>query len=463
MKYWFSIQAQKWGIADAQSSAVTWRDPWNDEVASLFAPVMDMACPVLLNTTMPGAPVFLAAVLADVAYGEDEGALKLTAGGQGASWPAAVLSAAGELAERLSLWSLGADDPRVYASINRAAQPEVNGSVSMGKLLGFSRQQEQDLCQNYAALNRLWDGQKINWNQLEQRCVLVTDLSDGARYAVPAYGVLMGEGRGLGLSGLSLTSTSGTAVWSDKQEALRRAVHEIVERDSIARAWYNRLWITRLEEPFYSQFIHINEANYLKDRERRTSIFSVETGFKTYVALTISQDRDGFGACAGSATARTFADAVRSALHEMFQAERSLSLMEQNAQKADPSAEVPFTLRYARSVRIDEDWQLAGVPQTDPGTLDAEFGSDELVESCLGQGIRLYAFDATRPDIQVPCMKVLSPDLCSWQPRFGKARLYSGLSSSEDGKGYDPRDWEEGTPARAVREAAFARRPFPFL
>ncbi|WP_417668837.1 YcaO-like family protein [Roseibium sp.] len=444
-----------WGAAQWYGGQFEFRSPWSVGALELFAGVLDLCRLQVLETTLPGAPICMIAVLADTAMcstkGGDAGTgedLELVAGGQGLSRSEALMSAIGELAERLSLWSMGPDDPRVFGRKNSGQD------MPLAPFIGLSDRQAADLRQRYPALVADADGDGINWNALSRRRVATTSwLTQGAQGRrvsnLPAFGVLMGEGKGLGLGGLNLVSTSGTAVWSDREEAARRALLEVVERDAIGQFWYNRLGITRIDEAIWRDLIHRNCFEYVTERHRKTDFYAVDTEFSTHVVAAISREPNGLGACFGSAARRSVPQAIMSALGELLQSERSLALSVQAHMAGGGNRVLPAAVQYASAVNIDEDLKLSAAAAADAVKLERDYSAEALLESCLQRGIRLHLFDATRPDLDVPCAKVLSQDLCSWLPRFGKRRLFEGVLA---------RGWRD-TP---LCEDDFELRPFPF-
>ncbi len=395
--------------------------PWTSELIRLFAPVLDACALTVLDISPPGAPLVQLAGLADQEQPETAtetvSVRKLVAGGQGESRSAAMLPLMGELAERLSLWSLGPDDDRIRSE---CAGLEI---LDFGEVLGFSADQERDLLSAYPDLRSVFDGQRLNWNLLFDRHVEVWSLSTGKPLSFPASGVLFGESQGLKLGGLNLTGTNGAAVWSDREGARLKALEELVERDAVARFWYNRLGITILDSLIWPDFIHRKHVDYLLERERITTFCLLETDFEAHVVAAISRERTGLGACFASSASRTLGDAMLSALGELFQAEHGLALAAKMRANGSQAARMTPALTYAQQVNIDRDLQLHDVESADARGMRRHFGQSALLDSCLGSGIRLFSFDATSSQLDIPCMKLLSPDLCDWQPRFGKARL----------------------------------------
>ncbi|WP_417689674.1 YcaO-like family protein [Roseibium sp.] len=435
----------EWGAADWCKEGFGLTPPWTEATLALFAPLLDLVQIKVIDTTLPHAPVEMVAVLAELdqahALPAEIETLELVAGGQGDTKAEALLSAFGELAERLSLWTSGENDPRVFRT---GACPE----LELGPVLGFSVRQELELAQTYRGLSTVSSSGGIDWNRLCDRRVQVREVGSGRASAVPAFGVLMGEGRGLGLGGLGLVSTSGTAVYDSHEEALRRAVEEVVERDVVSQAWYNRLGITVLESMFWQEFIHRNPCDYLQNRPRRTDFLILDTDLATHVVLAVSREPDGLGACVGSAAGRSVGEAMASALGELLQSERSRSLAVRSAQSLD-FPQWPADVRYGATVDLDKDLGISAFPEADLRELAKTHATDDLIDSCLEKGLGLYAFNATRADIGIPCVKVLSGDLCSWQPRFGKARLFEGVV-------------RRGHADEPLPESILSARPFPF-
>ena len=61
-------------------------------------------------------------------------------------------------------------------------------------------------------------------------------------------------------------------------------------------------------------------------------------------------------------------------------------------------------------------------PSTHPKTASAALQA--CIRIAADHGIEMLALDQTRPDVDLPVARVLAPDLCHSEPRFGVARLY---------------------------------------
>lgn len=428
-----------WGAAeDVPEGRVRFVAPFCRASLALFAPLLDSLRPELFDIAAPGCPFVLKAAFPGVGARlpavPDAVMRSVVSGGQGLSPAAAVLSCLGELAERASLLRRGAEDPRVFKE-----EPGVH-ERPLGPILGFSRKQEAALMAARPNLPPVTgeDG-SIDWNRLESGRVRLRDLASGEDLALPACGVFVETDPGAPAAGLGLGSTIGAAVWTEAEGARRAALLELLERDTVARAWYNRLGITSLSSRFWSQVLTEEAAAFLQGRARITRILVLDCDFDAHVVAALSHDDQGREAAFGSAASLALPEAAESAVREMIQSERSHEFA-RKAWEAASSGKggsggkrkpLPPPLAYGASVDIRQDLSLDGVPSAEvvPSRV---YRPDEVLEGCLSRGIRLYEFDATAPDLRIPCIKLLSPDLCTWQPRFGKARLFAGGSGEAD-------------------------------
>lgn len=412
----------------------------------LFSKLVEVFCPTLKFIPLRECPAHFCTGMVELSSAGDAGRRQvLVAGGQGDSPGKAALSCLGELSERVSLFSMGRVDPRV------ASCSDLAKDLDLAPFLGFSVEQERYLRDQNPKLNSGHGGNRVPWNSLSERRVSVTCLRSGASANLPAYGVLFGERTHADLSIPGFLTSSGTAVWSDLVTATQKAVFELAERDAFAQAWYNRLGITRVPEHRWDDFFSEKLSQFLNERLRTTGLYRVQTDLGTHVLAAISHDKNGQAACLGVAASAVAREAACSAVLEMLQGELALELaaLSYRADLAKGNASMPGALRTAAKLRITSDLGLADLPVADMGALSEDFEPGALEASCRERGIDLWRFDATRPDIDVPCARVFSPQLCSWQPRFGNKRLYGGVI--DRGLAVHPRE-----------EAEFASRPFPF-
>ncbi len=417
----------------------------------LFLKLLSSFSPRLVPMTRPGCPVhFCTGLLKSSEPDAKEvpaAGAPIPAGGQGDIVSIAAISCIGELSERLTLCSIGISDNRIFNYDKK--QPQVD----FGRLLGLSEAQAS------VALGRLrlgWDLSRVNssdWSSLSDRRVRLRNLQTHEEAQCLSLGILFNEADDVTGLRLPFASSVGCAVWHDLEGARARALLELVERDAVAQAWYNRLGITSLPEGYVREMLPPDLVQYLDDQPREWELLHVDTDLPVQVVICVSHDGYGRGSAFGSSAGWDTAQACTSAIQEMLQSENALSLMDKSYPASHGAKEalrsLPRQLAYARERVIFEDLPLQGAVATRLEVLEKTSTFESLLQGCFDREISLWEFDATRQDLAIPCIKLLSPELCSWEPRFGKKRLFDGVV-------------ERGLRDIPASEAEFSARPFPF-
>ena len=423
-------------------------------VLSLFAPLISGFDITLKPVRLPDCPVHFCTGIVRVETGAGSSPLAETvavpAGGQGATAARAAIGCLGEMAERISLFRAPGADPRVRTLSSDAPD------FPLGTFLGLSKDQERQRLNTVAKRTAGQPHGKSGWNAVSDSRVRIESLDGDAAALLPALGVLINGAGPAEATGSGLVTSSGMAVWRDVEGATQRALLELVERDAMAQAWYNRLGTTLIESQFVHRICADSLVRFLTGRARATSFFRIDTDLPVHVAAAVSHKGDGFAAAVGVSAAFNIGDACESAAHEMLQNEISLELMERayplsGHEKAVDEAprRIPSALRYARETSIMDDLRLDAAALSPQGELERRYAPNGLLEALGARGFDIWKFDATRADLNIPCIKLLSTDLCGWEPRFGKRRLYNGVV-------------ERGLAQAPLTEADFAARPFPF-
>lgn len=417
----------------------------------LFSKLLFAYSPRLVSMPRVGCPVHFCTGLLKPQAGavaeEQRFLASIPAGGQGDSDAIATLSCLGEMSERLSLCSLGNSDNRVRRY--DVEQPEVD----FDSLLGLSDSQAK------VAFGRLGLAEvsardvSPKWSRLSDRRIHLRNLQTGEAAQCPSLGVLFRETDEVAGIRLPFASSVGCAVWQHVEGARERALLELVERDAVAQSWYNRLGITSISEEALREILPPDLLLYLASQPRSWGLYHVETDLAVQVVIAVSHDGYGRGCAFGSSAGWDITQACVSALQEMLQSENALSLMDRaypaNGGKTGTPLSPPRQLSYARERVIFEDLPLQDAIAAGEKTIQTTSTFEALLQSCFDRGIGLWEFDATRQDLEIPCIKLLSAELCSWEPRFGKKRLFNGVV-------------ERGLRESPATEAEFASRPFPF-
>jgi ribosomal protein S12 methylthiotransferase accessory factor len=217
--------------------------------------------------------------------------------------------------------------------------------------------------------------------------------------------------------------SNGCAAGNTLEEAIVQGFLELVERDSYAIWWYNKLQrpevdLDQLDDP-YIRDLRIQ----LAETGRRLWVLDItsDLGIPSFIALAHwtenSQEFIEFGSGAHFDT-RIAALRAMTELNQFL----SIGLMTgRNAEKTNHDGS-PFRLRDHTYLTP------SGSPVVRPGSKFGQFDKREQVIACMGlakrEGLDFLVLDQTRPDIDVPVARVIVPGLRHFYRRFAPGRLY---------------------------------------
>jgi len=229
------------------------------------------------------------------------------------------------------------------------------------------------------------------------------------------------------------SDSNGNAAGNSLEEAILQGFLELVERDSVAIWWFNRLVrpgvdLDSFDEPYFHR-LH----SYYRSLGRELWVLDLtgDLGIPAFAAVTRRTDvatediTFGFGA---------HLDAKLGILRAVTEANQSLPIV--LPRHADPRA--PFAtddedaLTWLRASRLDNRRYLApapGAPRRAPDYAPARFDDlrDEIsccVRIAAEHGLETLVLDQTRPDVGLSVVKVVVPGLRHFWARFGPGRLY---------------------------------------
>ncbi len=232
--------------------------------------------------------------------------------------------------------------------------------------------------------------------------------------------------RGPGVEQVPPADSNGCAAGNTLEEAIVQGFLELVERDSYAIWWYNRLQRAKVDlgqlDDSYVRDLEIQ----LAETGRRLWVLDVtsDLGVPSFVAVTHwmenSQEQIEFGSGAHFDTRI----AILRAMTELNQF-LSIGLMGGRAAEKtchDDSGEL----------RLGDHPYLApsGNPLVRPdfGSKFGRLDKREQVMACVRlakrEGLDFLVLDQTRPDIEVPVVRVIVPGLRHFYRRFAPGRLY---------------------------------------
>jgi ribosomal protein S12 methylthiotransferase accessory factor len=220
--------------------------------------------------------------------------------------------------------------------------------------------------------------------------------------------------------------SNGCAAGNTREEAIVQGFLELVERDSYAMWWYNRVQRPEVDLSGFDDSYVRDLQIQLTETGRRLWVLDItnDLGIPTYVALSQSaengQDFIEFGS--GS-----HFDPRIALLRSLTELNQFLSIGLMGLRSTETTSEDGSGL-----LRLADHPYLT--PNGDPPVrpdLDSKFGRldrREQVLTCMNLvkqlGLDFLVLDQTRPDIEAPVVRVIVPGMRHFYRRFAPGRLY---------------------------------------
>jgi ribosomal protein S12 methylthiotransferase accessory factor len=225
--------------------------------------------------------------------------------------------------------------------------------------------------------------------------------------------------------------SNGNAAGSSLEDAIVQGFLELVERDGVALWWYNRLRrpavdLDSFREPWFDRIrsvhVQLRRAMWVLDL---TSDF----GIPTVVAVSRRTDKPAEDILMGFGAHFDPKIAVQRALTELNQFLPAVI----NVDTAGYANDDEFQLAWWRTATVATQPYLvpdAAQPArnrssydnlSSPDLLDDLHTAQSLVEA---RGMEFLVLDQTRPDLELPVVKVIVPGMRHFWTRFAPGRLY---------------------------------------
>jgi ribosomal protein S12 methylthiotransferase accessory factor len=211
---------------------------------------------------------------------------------------------------------------------------------------------------------------------------------------------------------------NGHASGNCLEEAVLHAFLELVERDSVAIWWYNRLNRPRVDLASFAQPYFLELEEHYRTLGYRIWVLDITTdlGVPAFTALSLREDGNRW--CVGFGCHREARLGVQRALTELNQL-------------FDPTADPP-PVPWDVSDVLDHSFLLPddSLPprrMSDFPSVPRDDLRDEVMDcvaAAAGAGLEMLVLDQTRPDVDMCAVKVMIPGLRHFWPRFGPGRLY---------------------------------------
>ena len=224
--------------------------------------------------------------------------------------------------------------------------------------------------------------------------------------------------------------SNGCAAGNTVAEAIVQGFLELVERDAYAIWWYNRLQrpevdLGQFDDPYIREL-----KSQLAETGRRLWVLDItsDLGIPSYVTIAHWMEKSRQLVEFGSGA---HFDARIAMLRAMTELNQFLSIGLMGARDQSPSTQgsndgglPPFRLQDHPYLTPS----AAAAVRPDPGSKFGRLDAPEQVTACVNiakrAGLDFLVLDQTRPDIEVPVVRVTVPGLRHFYRRFAPGRLY---------------------------------------
>ena len=226
--------------------------------------------------------------------------------------------------------------------------------------------------------------------------------------------------------------SNGCAAGNTLEEAILQGFYELVERDAFAIWWYNQLRVPKVDlTTFDDEFLAL-ASDYYTRYEREIWLLDVtsDLGIPTFVAVSrrLNEATEDIIYGAGAHAHPRIA-----ALRAVCELNQCLTwLPRPGSRDGRPMIDDPLALWWWRTARLDEcRWLLPQdgtlLTASDFQMVESDDSRDD-VEYCRklieAKGMEFLVLEQTRPDIEMPVVRVIVPGMRHFWARFAPGRLY---------------------------------------
>jgi ribosomal protein S12 methylthiotransferase accessory factor len=230
-------------------------------------------------------------------------------------------------------------------------------------------------------------------------------------------------------------NSNGCAAGNTLEEAILQGFMELVERDSVALWWYNRLKKPRVDlghfdEPYFQAL-----EDYYQTLHRELWVLDItsDLNIPTFAAITRRIDREVEDIILGYGAHFDPKLAVSRALTEVNQILPNVLSAQANGSTQYPPSSDSLVIQWWKTATVENHSYLVPDENVPPkGSADYSLSlSDDLLEDIRlcqqiveKNGMEMLVLDQTRPDIGLKVVKVIVPGMRHWWKRLGPGRLY---------------------------------------
>ncbi len=228
--------------------------------------------------------------------------------------------------------------------------------------------------------------------------------------------------------------SNGCAAGNTMEEAILQGFMELVERDSVALWWYNKLRKPPVDlgsfgEPYFEQL-----QQYYQSLDRQLWVLDItsDLNIPTFAAISCRQNWAMEDIVLGYGTHLEPKIALSRALTEVNQILPNVLLEAEGQTRYSPNAD-PLAIKWWTTATLANQIYLSPNPDALAKRKDDYplLASDDLLEDVKlcqkiveDKGMEMLVLDQTRPDIGLRVAKVMVPGLRHMWKRLGPGRLY---------------------------------------
>ncbi|NEO84078.1 MAG: TOMM precursor leader peptide-binding protein [Spirulina sp. SIO3F2] len=241
--------------------------------------------------------------------------------------------------------------------------------------------------------------------------------------AVCYYGYPLPKGHQFGRG-----DSNGNAAGNTIEEAILQGFMELVERDSVAIWWYNRLRrpaidLTSFEDPYCAELQQFYAQN---DRELWALDLTADLGIPAFVGVSRRTTGDAERLILGFGAHLDPAIAVLRALTEVSQVGLETDKVPNDELDGQNKAWLLEATLESQPYLAPDPTQPLKKANDYPQRWGEDIRDDVMTctEIAKGAGLETFVLDQTRPDLGLNVVKVIVPGMRHFWPRFGSGRLY---------------------------------------
>ncbi len=230
----------------------------------------------------------------------------------------------------------------------------------------------------------------------------------------------------------SAPASEGCAAGPDRDAAGEAALLELIERDALALWWFGGQPAGRLGpgELAAAEFADLKTRSGITDSVSMT-VIRLQTDLPVIVVAACILDEKGLATCFGFSARSELVPAVRGACLEAIQSKLALDLaqlrMRHDAVSGSDDCHANVR-RFVDGMKMPEcaDYRSLSWPA---GDRFGRHGLSALLGACEERGFAVEQHDLTQPDIGIPVMRMVSPDLQPSSARPVRPRLQRALGA----------------------------------